>query len=117
MSRNDPTVYSTETGRMCPKCGKALADCICKKSNLTPLKGGPVKVARESKGRKGKTVTLVSNLPLSETEARSLLSDLKRICGTGGTLKDGILEIQGDHRDAICDELSKRSFSVKKVGG
>ncbi len=94
-----------------------MADCVCKKSSVMPSKGGVVKVARESKGRKGKTVTLVSNLPLGEADVRSLLSDLKRICGTGGTFKEGMLEIQGDHRDVICDELSKRSFNVKKAGG
>jgi translation initiation factor 1 len=117
MSRNDPTVYSTESSRMCAKCGKPTAACICKKTSLTRLKSGAVKVARESKGRKGKTVTLISNLPLGEEALRTLLSDLKRLCGTGGTLKDGGLEVQGDHRETICNELNKRGFSAKKVGG
>lgn len=115
MSRDDPTVYTTETGRMCPKCGKPISACSCKKPSQPPAKGGAVKVARESKGRKGKTVTLISNLPLGEDALRTLLSDLKRLCGTGGTVKDGVLEIQGDHRDEVTAELSKRGFAVKRV--
>ncbi len=75
-----------------------------------------VRVGRESKGRKGKTVTLVSGFALNEAATHDLLSSLKRLCGAGGALKEGVIEIQGDHRDAVVEELKKRGFSVKKVG-
>ena len=75
-----------------------------------------MRVQRESKGRKGKTVTLITGLSLPEEQLRNLLSDLKRLCGSGGALKDGILEIQGDHRDNVLEELKKRGIKAKKVG-
>jgi translation initiation factor 1 len=75
-----------------------------------------VRVQRESKGRKGKTVTLVRGLPLGEEALHALASELKRLCGAGGAVKEGIIEIQGDHRDAILDELKKRGYKPKKVG-
>ena len=76
-----------------------------------------MRVQRESKGRKGKTVTLISGVPLEDTALKTLMGDLKRSCGAGGSLKDGIIEIQGDHRDAIVAELKKRGFPVKLAGG
>lgn len=117
MRSENPTVYSTESGRICPKCGKPLADCVCKKSAPRPAGDGVVRVSRESKGRKGKTVTLVTGLPLADAALQQLASELKRQCGTGGTVKDGVIEIQGDHRDAIFEILKKHSFNVKKAGG
>jgi translation initiation factor 1 len=116
MRQENPTVYSTETGRMCPKCGRVIADCICKKPML-PKNDGIVRIVRESKGRKGKTVTVIRGVPLAEEGLRSLLGDLKRMCGSGGSLKDGNLEIQGDHRDTVFEEIKKRGYTVKKVGG
>lgn len=113
----NPTVYSTESGRICPKCGKPVAECICKKSAPRPAGDGVVRVSRESKGRKGKTVTLVTGLRLGDSALQQLASELKRQCGTGGTVKDGVIEIQGDHRDVIFDILKKQSFNVKKAGG
>ena len=116
MKNDNPTVYSTELGRVCPKCGKPVADCVCKKQTQ-PRGDGIVQVQRESKGRKGKTVTLITGVPLGNETLRILLSDLKRLCGSGGTVKDGVLEIQGDHRDKVFDELKKRGYTVKKSGG
>jgi translation initiation factor 1 len=75
-----------------------------------------VRVGRESKGRKGKTVTLVSGLALQDAAMHELLSGLKRLCGAGGALKEGVIEIQGDHREAVLEELKKRGFTVKQVG-
>jgi len=75
-----------------------------------------VRVQRESKGRKGKTVTLVNGVPLGEEALHELASDLKRLCGSGGAVKDGVIVIQGDHRDLLLGELKKRGFTVKKVG-
>jgi len=101
---------------MCPRCGRPVAACICKKQAVHPVGDGVVRVQRESKGRKGKTVTLVTGLSLTEEQMHSLLSDLKRLCGSGGALKDGVLEIQGDHRDNVLEELKKRGIKAKKVG-
>ena len=115
MRTENPTVYSSKSGRMCPKCGRPLAECVCKKPDR-PVGDGVVRVQRESKGRKGKTVTLVTGVLLGNEALHTLLSDFKRLCGSGGALKDGVLEIQGDHRDTLVEELKKRGFKVKKVG-
>ena len=112
----DKTVYSTEAGRHCPDCGRPILQCICKKA-ARPIGDGVVRVSRESKGRKGKTVTLVSGVALDENAIHDLLSDLKRLCGAGGAFKAGQIEIQGDHRLAVVTELKKRGFTVKNVGG
>jgi translation initiation factor 1 len=116
MREENPTVYSTSTGRICPKCGKPVENCICRK-NLQPVGDGIVRIFRDSKGRKGKTVTLISGVHLNEKALHDLHSDLKRLCGSGGAIKDGNLEIQGDHRDAVFAELKKRGFTVKLAGG
>ncbi len=116
MRTENPTVYSTETGRLCPKCGRPVAECICGKRANRPSGDGIVRVQRESKGRKGKTVTLVSGVPLGEDALRELASDLKRLCGSGGAVKDGVIVIQGDHRDTLVGELKQRGFTVKKNG-
>jgi len=76
-----------------------------------------VRVRRETKGRKGKTVTTISGVPLAESELRELAGDLKRRCGTGGSAKDGVIEIQGDHRDALIADLEERGYTVKRAGG
>jgi len=78
---------------------------------------GPVKVRRETAGRKGKTVTTVFNLPLNDVEIRELAGKLKKRCGVGGSAKDGVIEIQGDHRDSIVAELTKLGWPAKKSGG
>lgn len=120
MKNENPTVFSTELGRICPRCGQPVDQCVCR----TPRKqagrssgDGIVRIFRESKGRKGKVVTLIKGLPLDDDGLRGLLSELKRMCGSGGAEKDGVLEIQGDHRDVIQIELKKRGFSSKIAGG
>ncbi len=117
MSSHNPVVYSTEWGEMCPKCQKPVAQCSCKKNASRARGDGIVRVQRESKGRKGKTVTLISGVPLEDDALKILMGDLKRSCGAGGSFKDGVIEIQGDHRDAIVAELKKRGFPVKLAGG
>lgn len=117
MRDDNPTVYSTERGRVCPRCGRPAAECICKKLPARPRGDGIARVRRESKGRKGKTVTLVTGAPLADDEMRLLLSDLKRLCGAGGALKDGVIEIQGDHRDTVLETLQKHGLPAKKAGG
>lgn len=109
-------VYSTDQGRLCPACQQPLTGCVCAKSVL-PAGDGTVRVRRETKGRGGKTVTAVSGVPLAEEALKELATALKRRCGTGGSLKDGVIEIQGDHVQLLMDELSQRGFRVKKSGG
>jgi len=118
--RNDGgLVYSTQHGRMCPGCGRAVAECICRdlQADAIPAGDGIVRVSRETKGRKGKGVTLVTGIPVSESELRNLAKQLKRRCGAGGTVKDRVIEIQGDHRDLLIAELTKQGYTVKRAGG
>ena len=114
---SNPTVYSTEQGRMCPDCGKAVAGCVCREKKSVPLKGGAVKIGRETKGRKGKGVTLISGVPLDPSGLLELSKELKKRCGSGGIVKDGIIEIQGDHRDQLFEEMRRRGWQVKRCGG
>ena len=116
MRNETPTVYTSQSGRICPKCGKPVDDCVCKKP-ARPSGDGVVRIQRDSKGRKGKTVSLITGLPLAEDALHLLLSELKRRCGTGGALKDGVLEIQGDHRETLLAELKKRGFNARIAGG
>ena len=116
--RDDPVmVYSTERGLVCPKCRLPVSACRCGKKEPAPPGDGIVRVRRETKGRGGKTVATVSGVPLGAGAVRNLASELKRRCGTGGTVKDGVIEIQGDHRETIVAELSRRGFNAKPAGG
>ena len=90
---------------------------IGRKRQLPAAGDGIVRVQRESKGRGGKTVTVLAGIPLGDEPLKVLAGELKRRCGTGGTIKDGIIEIQGDHRDLLVLELEKRGFRVKRAGG
>ena len=118
MSRNNSKlVYSCESGRLCPDCGKSIKQCSCKKKTTAPKGDGVVRIQRETKGRKGKGVTLVSGIPLADDELKKLAKTLKQKCGTGGTIKNGVIEIQGDHRDLLLDELQKKGWTVKTAGG
>ena len=113
-------VWSSEHGRMCPACRRAVADCVCKAagaSNSNRQGDAVVRVGRETKGRKGKGVTVVTGLPLAPADLKALAGRLKARCGTGGTVKDGVIEIQGDHRDTLVAELTKQGFTTKRVGG
>lgn len=110
-------VYSTEYGKMCPACSKPLAKCACGQKP-TALKGeGWVRVALETKGRQGKGVTLITGVAVSPVELGVLARALKQRCGSGGTVKNGIIEIQGDHRDILIEELTKQGYKVKRSGG
>jgi translation initiation factor 1 len=94
-----------------------MAKCRCRKEALPPRGDGIVRVRRETKGRAGKTVTAVEGVPLTGEALRELASELKRRCGAGGTLRGGVIEIQGDHRDAVVADLGRRGFTVKRAGG
>ncbi|MDE2370000.1 MAG: translation initiation factor Sui1 [Burkholderiales bacterium] len=114
-------VYSTEAGRMCPDCRQPLAACRCREiaaAAARPAGDGVVRVGRESKGRGGKAVTLVRGLPLAGAELEALGKQLRSACGAGGTVKDGVVEVQGDHRDRVVAWLAQQrpEWVVKRVG-
>ena len=112
-------VYSSDEGRLCPSCGRPVARCTCAGDRRTRRSqtAGPVRVGRQTKGRKGSGVTVITGLPLSAAELSELAGDLKRRCGSGGTVRDGTIEIQGDHRDLLVAELGARGWSAKRSGG
>lgn len=109
-------VYSTDAGRHCPDCSQPLAACTCGQP-VVAAGNGIARVRRESKGRGGKTVTTISGVPLAGEELKALATALKKRCGTGGALKDGVIEIQGEHVELLIGELEKRGFKAKKSGG
>jgi translation initiation factor 1 len=82
-----------------------------------PQADGVVRVRREISGRRGKPVTTIAGVPLAEDGLRELAGELKRRCGSGGTAKDGVIEIQGDHRDAVIAVLEQKGYTVKRAGG
>lgn len=114
-------VYSTETGRICPTCGRPQSKCICKKKRAKEAfrkeSDGIIRIRRESKGRKGKTVTTISGFQERDAVLKKIASDLKNRCGSGGSYKNGIIIIQGDHRETVRAELTKQGFTVKTAGG
>jgi translation initiation factor 1 len=110
-------VYSTETGRTCPNCRKAIALCICKQGKPVTAGDGIVRVSRETKGRGGKTATVAKGIALGNDALIVLSKKLKASCGTGGTVKDGVVEIQGDHVDKVMALLQADGFTVKRTGG
>jgi translation initiation factor 1 len=114
---NSRLVYSTDSGRTCPDCRQAMADCRCGQAKPIPAGDGIVRVSRETKGRKGKGVTLVKGLALDEAALTALAKQLKAACGSGGTVKDGVIEIQGDHVDTLMARLTQAGHRVKRAGG
>ena len=112
---NNRLVYSDELGPNCPACGKPLKKCGCKPQSVGG--DGRVRIERQTKGRKGKGVSLISGLALSDAELKTLAKELKQRCGCGGTVKDGVIEIQTDQRDLLLAELQKRGIEAKKAGG
>lgn len=115
--KDSVTVYSSEHGKTCPKCGKPVAGCVCDKRKAAPKNDGIVRIMRQTKGRKGKGVCLITGLSLPAAEIEKLAKQLKQRCGAGGAVKDGVIEIQGDHREALLQELTKLGFKVKLAGG
>ncbi len=110
-------VYSTEGGRLCRNCGQPHTQCRCRATLETAATDGKVRVRRELKGRRGKTVTTISGLPLPASELRNLASELKRHCGSGGAVKAGVIEIQGDHCDKVMAFLVERGHRAVRAGG
>ena len=109
-------VYSTDKGQICPDCGNPKDECICNSRQTVRPGDGIVRISRETKGRKGKGVTLISGLPLNDIELKFLAKALKVSCGSGGTVKHGIIEIQGDQRDRLMNELKSRGYNARRVG-
>ena len=102
---------------LCPKCHQLKTTCTCKSEPSVPSKSTVVRVGRETKGRGGKGVTIITDLPLDENGLTELATKLKNRLGTGGTVKDGRIEIQGDHRDRVVQELEGLGYRAKRVGG
>ena len=114
---NSVLVWSSDQGRICPGCGKAAASCVCRKQGNRPAGDGVVRVRRETKGRGGKTVTVILGVPVDDADLKALAADLKHRCGSGGTVKDGGIEIQGDFCDLVVAELARQGYTVKRAGG
>lgn len=114
---NSRPVYSTDRGRLCPQCQRAVADCVCGRDRPTSIGDGVVRIRRETKGRGGKAVTVIDGLPLAAPELKALAKELKKRCGVGGSTRDSSIEIQGDAREVVKSELEKRGYTVKLAGG
>lgn len=113
---NGGLVYSSESGRMCPGCRQALAACTCKAA-AAPVGDGVVRVARQTKGRGGKCVTLVKGVALDADALAALGKQLRAACGSGGTVKDGAIEVQGDHCELVMQVLERLGHKPKRAGG
>ena len=109
-------VYSTEQGRMCPACRQAVGHCICQKQQHTPGTGN-VRVSRETKGRAGKGVTLIKGMALDADSLATTAKRFRTACGAGGTVKEGVIEIQGDHVERVLALLSAEGITAKRAGG
>ena len=113
-------VYATELGRTCPVCRQAIAACACAAALAARARTGGdgiARIRRETGGRGGKTVTVVTGLNLDDAALVALSKRLKAACGTGGTVRDGALELQGDHRDQLAALLAREGFASKRAGG
>ncbi len=115
-NREGGLVFSTDQGRMCAECREPASDCRCTKA-VRPAGDGVVRLSRETKGRKGKGVTLITGIPLDDKALNALAKNLKARCGTGGTVKDGVIEIQGDQRELLMPLLQEKGWTVKRAGG
>jgi translation initiation factor 1 len=109
-------VYSTDHGRMCPVCRHPLAHCTCSQA-AAPAGDGIVRVQRETKGRGGKAVTVVRGAPVDAAGLLKLGQELKAACGSGGAVKDGNIEVQGEHVEKVVALLQQRGWQVKRSGG
>lgn len=102
---------------MCHGCRRPLAQCQCGAKQPIAAGDGVVRVSRESKGRGGKSVTLIKGVALDTIALQQLGKELKTACGTGGTVKDGVIEVQGDHCERVVELLKAKAWSVKRAGG
>ena len=110
-------VYSTDQGRICPLCDQAKDNCRCKAAVTTNKGDGIIRIRRETKGRKSAGVTIIDGLVLEASELKKLVKKIKQNCSSGGAIKGGRVEIQGEHREAIKALLEKAGYTVKLSGG
>lgn len=111
-------VYSTDSGRMCPGCRKPISLCACATASSTPQQSdGTVRISRETKGRGGKAVTVIRGLAMDAASLDTMARQLKAACGSGGTVKDGVVEVQGDHCEKVLALLAAQGRKVKRAGG
>jgi translation initiation factor 1 len=111
-------VYSTDAGRTCPACRQPVAACTCAaQARQAPRGDGVVRVSRETRGRGGKTVTVVRGLPLDAAALAALAQRLRTACGAGGTARDGVIEVQGDHRERVVEWLRQQGHAARPAGG
>lgn len=113
-------VWSSQHGELCARCERPLAGCVCaRQAEAAALTAGDgiVRVGRETKGRKGAGVTVVRGVRLGAAELAALARELKRRTGSGGTVREGVIELQGDHRDLVVRELEARGLNVRRAGG
>jgi len=111
---NARTVYSTGAGRICPRCGWPEGNCQCSRKAEDPIPTRIVaKLRMEKKGRGGKTVTVIDGLPRNAAFLKEMSQELKRACGTGGTVIDGGIELHGDLRERVREVLAQKNFTVK----
>jgi translation initiation factor 1 len=117
MARKRNVVNSTDPAykKRCERCGSY--PCRCPKPKSLPPQQQNPRVFRDRKGRGGKTVTVVRDLQLTPEDLTALGKQMKKKCGSGGTVKDGNIEIQGDHREKVVDELIKIGYKAKPAGG
>ena len=116
-NNNKGIVYSTDPGRVCEKCGFPSKRCACNKSSVNHPNDGIVRIGRATKGLKGSGVCIITGIALEDKALKKLAKELKQKCGTGGTVKSGVIEIQGDHRELLKAELIKHGYTVKLSGG
>lgn len=117
MPADSRLVYSTDSGRVCPDCRQPVLQCLCRAELVSGAPDGVVKVSRETQGRGGKAVTVVRGLGLAGEALTAQAKALKAACGSGGTAKDGVVEIQGDHVAKVVAWLQARGRTVKRAGG
>ncbi len=113
-------VYTTDVGERCPNCLRPVRECVCRRGTPGKAKAtgdDSVRVSRETQGRKGKGVTVITGLGLPPNELDALATELKKRCGSGGSVENGRIEIQGDHRDRLVEELIRRGWKAKRAGG
>ncbi len=117
---SDRVVYSTDSGRVttCSTCGQPYKQCRCGQLvSSTKKSDGFVRLMRDRKGRGGKTVTVITGVLGDDATLSSLAQQLKKLCGSGGTIRDSTIEIQGDHCDKVQAKLRELGYKVKRVGG
>ena len=110
-------VYSTELGRLCPQCQRGVSDCVCGADRPAAVSDGVVRIRRETKGRGGKAVTVITGIPERSDKLKPICKQLKQRCGVGGGVKGDQIELQGDQRN-ICEPLlTSMGYQVKLSGG